>query len=264
MQNTPQQLNHKQLLLTITPKQQTILHLLYRYRFLDRSHIQHLLNHKDHKTIIQWLNDLTTKSYLVRTYSKTFPNNTKPAVYSLNTRGIAFLSTQPNIDKLTLRKRYREHQRSAAFISTSLLLATLALKLHNHPTQTITVASDYASLPQASQLNQLVPDAFISKTENETTTYYCLEILSSKPTQIRRRIKQYLAWYASNEWEGETGTAFPTLLLASANLPDLIDTKRFIKTLLSKLDEPDIQILTTTQPELVTHGLTGEIWEAVV
>ena len=35
----------------ITTKQEEILALLYRYRFLNRIQIQTLMHHKDHKTI---------------------------------------------------------------------------------------------------------------------------------------------------------------------------------------------------------------------
>ena len=62
MQHIKQQLNHNHPPpnQSITPKQQTILRLLYRFRFLNRLHIQQYLSHTNHKRIILWLNDLTT------------------------------------------------------------------------------------------------------------------------------------------------------------------------------------------------------------
>jgi hypothetical protein len=48
----------------ITPKQQEIPKLIYKFRFLNRIQIQTLLNHKYHKRIIDWLNDLVGKEYL--------------------------------------------------------------------------------------------------------------------------------------------------------------------------------------------------------
>ena len=253
---------------TLTPKQQTILHLLYRYRFLDRSHIQHFLNHKDHKTVIQWLNNLTKTQFIHRSYSSNFPDNTKPAVYNLATKGIAWLKTQPSYDIQTLHKLYREHERSATFIASSLLLATLELKLREQPAdaiqQTMLIKSDYPALSQANQLSQLAPSAFIAKTEATITKYYFLELLPESPsTRIRKRLKQYLAFYESNEWESATSLAFPTILLACASLPDLIETKRFLRHLLVERDATTLEILTTTQAELKTAGLTGEIWEEI-
>jgi hypothetical protein len=45
----------------LTPKQQEILKLLYKYKFLNRTQIQTLLSHKDKRRIITWLKDLREK-----------------------------------------------------------------------------------------------------------------------------------------------------------------------------------------------------------
>ena len=69
----------------ITKKQLEILTLLYRFRFLNRSQIQKLLNQKDFKRIIINLNQLTNTNYIRRYYnSKTV---TVPAIYSLGLNG---------------------------------------------------------------------------------------------------------------------------------------------------------------------------------
>ena len=67
----------------ITKKQQAILKLLYRFRFLNRIQIQALLGHKDPKTVNLWLRDLRAKGYLEWIYSTHFAEKTKPAVYYL-------------------------------------------------------------------------------------------------------------------------------------------------------------------------------------
>ncbi len=48
----------------ITPKQQEIPKLINKFRFLNRLHIQKILNHKDKRRINSWLKDLVTKEYL--------------------------------------------------------------------------------------------------------------------------------------------------------------------------------------------------------
>ena len=47
----------------ITPKQQEIPKLIYKFRFLNRIQIQTLLNHKDKRRINSWLKDLSEKEY---------------------------------------------------------------------------------------------------------------------------------------------------------------------------------------------------------
>jgi len=61
----------------ITPQQQQILSLLYRFRFLDRSQIQQFMNHKNHKRILICLNDInekTTKAVIEQSWK----HNTNP------------------------------------------------------------------------------------------------------------------------------------------------------------------------------------------
>lgn len=267
MQNT--QLQPKPPPAPLTLQQQVILQLLFRFRFLDRTHIQRYLHHTNHKRILLWLNDLTTKQFITRNYSKTFPNNTKPAIYHLAPTGIAWLKTQPEYDKQTLHKLYRENKRSPAFIAHSLLLATLDLKLRDQSTeaiqQTMAIKSDYPNLPQAELLAQLSPHAFITKTQDGSTKYYFLELLTDlTQARLRKRIKAIVAFYQSNEWEGATSEPFPTVLLVCPDLATMIDTKRFTKKLLTAKEATTLEVLVTTLEEVSTQGIAGEIWEGVV
>ena len=75
----------------ITKKQQVILKLLYRFRFLNRIQIQALMRHKDPKTINLWLRDLRAKGYVEWIYSTHFAEKTKPAVYYLGLNGVRCL-----------------------------------------------------------------------------------------------------------------------------------------------------------------------------
>ena len=50
-------------------RQKEILYTLYRFRFLNRIHIQRLLHHKQFNRIIAWLNNLTTTGYIKRYYN---------------------------------------------------------------------------------------------------------------------------------------------------------------------------------------------------
>ena len=79
----------------ITPKQQEIPKLIYKFRFLDRTQIQSLLNHHYHKRIIDWLNDLSEKEYLENLpKDNTFEQRSKPTIYRIGINGIRFLSIQ--------------------------------------------------------------------------------------------------------------------------------------------------------------------------
>lgn len=127
----------------LTKKQQEILRLLYRFRFLNRIQIQAFLGHKDPKTINLWLRDLRAKGYVEWIYSTHFAEKTKPAVYYLALNGVRHLraltrSTKDDDGNVTitpayppeeLRKRYKEPTRSQTFIDRCILVADCALAL---------------------------------------------------------------------------------------------------------------------------------------
>src|ERR1017187_1843369 len=75
----------------LTPRQLTILKLLYRYRFLNRIQIQTLMGHKDYKRINVWLADLRDNHYVEWIYSTDFLEKSKPGIYYLGLNGIRWL-----------------------------------------------------------------------------------------------------------------------------------------------------------------------------
>lgn len=79
----------------VTKKQIEIIKLLAKYRYLNRLHIQKLLNHKQSHRVKVWLKDLSNKEYLVRFYSNKFGENIKPAYYCLAVKSRSILKTDP-------------------------------------------------------------------------------------------------------------------------------------------------------------------------
>ena len=252
---------------TITNKQQSILILIYRFRFLNRTQIQTILKHKYHKRIIDWLNDLYKKEYLGRIYSKKLSENIKPAVYYVSTNGIKHLRKLEFPDE-QIKKLYREKERSENFISKYILLADICLDLQSKSNEKLRfaalTASDFAN--PASKHNFLVelgPDLVYMKEERSMKRYYLLKIL--EPTlplySIRKKIKNYFDFYFSNSWEDNTKENFPTILVVCPTLAMLIDIKRFSKKLLSEYDDIDLRIKFSELKEVSEKGITGDIWE---
>lgn len=127
----------------LTKKQQVILKLLYRFRFLNRIQIQAFLGHKDPKTINLWLRDLRAKGYVEWIYSTHFAEKTKPAIYYLGINGVRYLRTltrkskdddgktviSPSYPPEELRKRYKEPTRSQTYIDRCILVAECCIAL---------------------------------------------------------------------------------------------------------------------------------------
>src|SRR5579871_6396166 len=92
----------------LTRRQQDVLMLVYQFRFLDRTHVQTLLSHKDKKTINMWLRNLKERDYLEWSYSKKFIENTKPAVYYAGLGAIRYLKTRDDVHENVIRSLYKD------------------------------------------------------------------------------------------------------------------------------------------------------------
>ncbi len=77
----------------LKPQTEKILILIYQYRFLNRLQIQTILNHKHKNRIIIWLNYKTSEKYLIKEYTKKFPEEL--AVYSLGIKLLRSLIENP-------------------------------------------------------------------------------------------------------------------------------------------------------------------------
>lgn len=254
----------------ITNQQQAILQLLYKHRFLDRTHIQVLMHHKDKPRIITWLKDLREKQYIDWIYdSNDFANKTKPAIYYLNLNGIRYLRTLNEYQPTELRKRYKESAREQSFIDRCLLLAdccvTLEAKSMDNMQYSYVLEADYINPDSEHRfLNELKPQLCFTKQEGAKQTTYLVEVFdtTSPRYMLKKRIKDYIEYLDSGEWEAETRDDNPPIaLVACPTTAELIYAKRRTRTLLEDAGSDDLHIRFATLEKLKQNGVTGIIWE---
>ena len=258
----------------ITPKQQAILKLLYKYRFLNRIQIQQLLNHKDKRRIISWLKDLRDKQYVDWHYDKTdFIAKSQPGIYYLSLNGIRYLRNLDTYPNEEVRKRYKEPTRTKSFIDRCLLIADCAITLRNKSVGDISYAvvlpGDYAD-PDSEYgfLNELKPSLCFIKQNNDQTTIYLLEVLDPLMPRyaIRKRIKDYVEYLASGDWQEATRYDDPPVfLIACPTVADLMYCKRRAK---KEVEENDLESETSlirfaTIEKIRELGVTARIWEDI-
>lgn len=116
----------------ITRRQQQILTLIYKYRYLNRVQIQTFMGHKDKQPINAWLRDLKSKGYLKWRNYETIEERNKPAVYFSGLGAIAFYKTLDYADQKVIKRLYREDSRSRAFMEKSMLIADIAIEISKH------------------------------------------------------------------------------------------------------------------------------------
>jgi len=251
----------------ITTKQQEIILLLFKFRFLDRTQIQKLLKHKNHQLINSWLKNLTNKEYIKRKYNRSFPDNLKPAIYYLANNGIGYLKDPGGYDPAVLKYLYNEKLRSETFIDRCLLLTDIYLNLKSRETDklkfSLYLACDYDKLKESDLLKKLNPSSYLIQKKSDHAKFYFIEILSDLPVQwLRQKVKRYLKLYEESEWEVLTKRDFPNLLMICPNYRVLDYLQKYIKRLLTTFDEPTISINLTTVDKVKEFGLTGDIWQS--
>jgi hypothetical protein len=272
----------------ITDRQKDILDLLYEHRFLNRIQIQALLGHKDYKNVNLWLKDLREKQYVEWIYSTHFAEKTKPAVYYLGINAIRRFR-QLDVHEQHILKYYRESVRSQAFIDRCILLGDtcIALKQANravetelrsrrikesdvwfrYETEAEYTSGGYYTFILDTDIHPHLIYAKESYGEDTILASYTIEVFDPTVPRytVRRRLKNYVNFLDSEEWQSETNEEKPPIaLFICPTKADMIYCKRATKRLLEDLWETeDIHMRFTMAESVKKQGFGGRIWEEV-
>lgn len=252
----------------ITNKQTEILSLIYQYRFLNRTQIQQLLNHKDPKTVNTWLKDLNEKQYLNRKYSTSIGANTKPAIYYAGMNAIRYYKTL-DLNHSYLKKLYRDNERSQSFIDEQIFIGDIRLDLmaitsKGQINYSFETAAGVTSNPLYNFMEDLSPQLiFTKKTKGETKQYILVALNSTMPKyMVKKKIKKYFELFFTNEWEEQTGQPFPTILFACETKALMIFAKKSAKYLRDDYQDPnDLELWFGMNEDISEFGISAEIWE---
>lgn len=252
--------------LSITRKQLEILTLIYRFRFLNRHHIQTLLNHIDPKRINTWLKDLTNKNTLGRIYSSKLKENTKPAIYYLATKSRKILLKEEFTNEKILKRAYRDKNASQRLIKHSLFLADFYLLLRTEALKnnqelnffTKTDLADHYYLPY----NR--PDAYISLTNQDYTKRYFLDLIDEGTPRfmLRKKISKYIEYFDEGTWETRTLHKNPSLLFICPNKQIYTFLQKHIAQVLEE-ETSDLRCFLSLKSDMQVEGITPSTWQLV-
>lgn len=250
----------------LTTKQTEILLLLYRYRFLNRIHIQKFLNHKNDTRISQWLKSLTDQGVITRIYSQTREHMNTPAVYYLGLKSRYYLQENKDCSPDLLKRVYQEKKRTEIFRSHWLCIADLyfhfliAASREQSTLQFLTttdlVSFAYTPLP--------LPDAYIAITDPKShSKRYFLELIDEKSPRfvLRNLISRYFKYYERKYWQDHYIYPFPKLLIICPN----VFTKNYLMGFISEtLEEKEIPVefFLALRLDIQKGGIQSDTWEA--
>lgn len=246
---------------TITDKQQEVLLLLYRFRFLNRKHIQSLLHHKTFNRVNQWLRDLTNKNYIGKIENPSNTITTTPAIYHIAGNGIKYLKKQSVCQRIYIQRMYADHKRKIEFIQRSLFIADIYLSLYEKHAANrgfeLYTQSDYSV---DGMIKEIFPHFVYRKREGDMLNI--AEIFGGTMPRyaIRSRIVRYLTFFTNKEW---------TQLEQIPNLLFICPSEELEKYIYSKVGkymaEEDIEapVYVTTEDQVRKNSINADIWKKV-
>lgn len=212
----------------IVKKQHDIHTHLYKFRFLNRLHLQTLLNHKSRTYVINWLNDLTERKYIKRYYTEKMKLAGLPAIYCLGLKGRKYLKKlrdkkgHKEFRLAQLNRVYKEYGLSMAFKIKCMSVAEIYLSLIILTKKTNAKLTFYTKvdLKGMKYLVYPAPDAYFSIEEKSgIVKRYFLDFVDIYMTQddLEKRIRKYIAYFKKNDWQNHTGHPFPEIIVIVSN-----------------------------------------------
>lgn len=219
---------------------------------------------------------MSEKEYIEKVpKANNFEERTKLTIYRIGINGIRFLKTQENCSEEIIRKLYKDKNRSNNFINQCILLCDICLTLQNKKDDKESVgyevitSSDFVSIGSSFHfLTDLNPSLIYKELKKHKkgskSSYFLVEAFETTlPSySINKRIRIYLEFYYSNEWEDHIDEPFPTLKFICPTKQDLIKAKRYTKKLLEEnQNSNDLSIQFITLDEIKSFGVIEGIWE---
>ena len=251
-------------------KQLEILKLIYKFRFLNRTQLQSILNHKQKQKIIIWLNQLTEQQYLKRYFDKKLA--TVPAAYSLGSTARKYLLKNSkeltDINTTLLDRVWRESGSTQKFKNHCMLVADIYFSLLNlirsdnkgkliFFSKTDLKGVQYLILPE--------PDVYFTL-EDPTGLIkrYFLDIFDDLPPRmiLRKRIKQYFSYFEKNCWQDNMKHDFPEIIIVC---PDTTSKNYLINFIKRTINETSINLsfYLTLRNDIQSNGLNSGVLQKV-
>ena len=236
-----------------------VLKLLFKFRFGSSDLLARSIGKKQSADIYRRLRILQDQGLIARRYEPGYKLLGRPAAYYLTPDGARALheydpKLMPNIKAI-----YKDKAVSEAFVQYCLDVFGLYRKLHDIHGNELRFFTR-SQLIKYDYFEEFVPNVYLRINQGGTEHDFFLEYLqSSKPFfAALQRLKQYVKYADSGEWEAGTDSDFPAMLF-------VCDSRKLLNRLREKadwaLDEADDELgfYATTLGKLdVWQSLTDE------
>lgn len=243
-----------------------LLRLLYRFRFASSDHIATFFNKPSSKHIQKRLKILEDQDYIAKRYDKSYKLKGKPAAYYLTPKGARIIRTKTgkHIDDKVIKSLYKNKTVSEDFIEHCLTIFTVYLHfriLHGDKLLLFT----RSQLVPYEYFPAWMPDAFMRlnpKTVGTTEQQFFLDIFDeTRPFFVHvRKARNYLKYSGESDWESETSTDLPMVLMICNGQRNEKKLRRQIRKALDESYEKVTYATTTIKEFMRTTRGKDKVW----
>ena len=249
---------------SLNSKQIHLLKLTYKFRYVTSSLIASYRG-TSKVSANKSLKILLDQGYLGRKYNNKYRIAGKGPRYYLLPKSLKVLRGEPNISPKALHNMYKSKSLSSKFIDHNLDVFGVYLVLRDkHPkifdifTRVELTPYDYFPRPK--------PDLYLNK-HNETgdlTNEYILDIFTNVPLFIiKKRVNDLIRHYDLGDWEAETETDYPAILLVCANTRTENSLRSYIYETLDDKGIDELRIYTTSLKVLASAETKKPTWASI-
>lgn len=240
----------------LTKQQQTILTLIYRFRFISTKHVQQALGIKHISNVQPRLNSLVEKGLIGRNYDGSQRLAGLPASYYLLPAGMKELKQfDSDVSKSVLHNMYKDKDAQGPFIRRCLMVGDINLELERRYGDRLEFFTK-AELYHYEDFPESRPDAYFRIGNGNQEQQYFLEICpeATPSFQHKKRIQEYIEYAEEGEWEESTDTKLPTVLLACESDSLRRRLQRFTSMELENSFEEDLEFKVATLGNITLYN----------
>ena len=224
----------------LTPQQQRVLKLLFKFRFVSAKLLAQVLDIRADSTY-EVLERLVALGMVVKIYDKSYRIDRKPAYYYLSKLGVTTVRGLMDVKESVVHALYKNDTATSAFVEHSLdVLACYPSIRQNLPD-----GSDLFTKAEINRFKQFPknrPDLYARTPSGEEAIIVFVH--DSAPYLIKKRLDEIITHSEDEGWDGEYPRIAFVLKDSSTKHAFLYRTAQKLDNL--GMDEDDLMILATT------------------
>lgn len=202
---------------------------------------------------------LLDQDYIGRKYNNSYKLQGKGASYYLAPKALKVLRDNHGFNETILHTMYKNRTVSETFIDHCLDVFRAFLELSSVYPETANIYTKY-ELGGLDYFPSPAPDLYISRidaSKNAQADFFLDIFTNTQLFVIKKRIALYLEHYESGDWESETKTNYPTLLIACPDGRTEEKLQDYVEKALEGAGIDDLRIYTTTAKALLSLSGNG-------